>query len=74
MLAKMQAENGDAQAYLYATAYADLGNISKALEWLETAYRLRDSTLEFLKTSPNWDALRSEPRFQAIERALRFPE
>jgi TolB-like protein/Flp pilus assembly protein TadD len=74
MLAKMQAENGDAQAYLYAAVYAGSGNIGKALEWLETAYRLRDTNLEYLKASPSVDALRAEPRFQAIERELKFPQ
>src|SRR5262249_32713261 len=34
MLAKMQTKHGDAQAYLYAAMYADLGNTRRALEWL----------------------------------------
>ena len=45
----------------------------KALEWLETALRLRDPGLELLKTDPLLDPLRKEPRFQAIERELKFP-
>ena len=36
--------------------------------------RLRDSGLEYLKTDPLMDPLRQEPRFQAIERELKFPE
>jgi hypothetical protein len=36
--------------------------------------RVRDAGLGFLKTDPLLDALRSEPRFQAIERELKFPE
>jgi hypothetical protein len=35
--------------------------------------RARDPGLESLKTAPLMDPLRQEPRFQAIERALRFP-
>ena len=35
--------------------------------------RLRDPGLEFLKTDPLMDPLRNEPRFQAIERQLKFP-
>jgi hypothetical protein len=35
--------------------------------------RLRDPGLEFLKTDPLMDPLRQEPRFQAIERELKFP-
>ena len=74
MLAKVQAENGDAFPYYYATVHAQWGNIGKALEWLETAYRLRDPNLDTLKVDPFIDPLRKEPRFQAIERELKFPQ
>jgi TolB-like protein/DNA-binding winged helix-turn-helix (wHTH) protein/cytochrome c-type biogenesis protein CcmH/NrfG len=72
-LAKYRAKAGDAGAYEYATIYAQWGNRPKALEWLATAMRLRDSGLVFLKTDPLMDPVRNEPRFQAIERQLRFP-
>ena len=72
-VAKMKAANGDAAAYQYATIYAQWGNRGQALEWLETAWRLRDPGLEGLKTDPLLDPLRKEPRFQAIERELKFP-
>jgi TolB-like protein len=73
LLAKLKAAQGDAAAYQYATIYAQWGNRAKALDWLEKALRLRDPGLEFLKTDPLVDPLRKEPRFQAIERELRFP-
>jgi tetratricopeptide (TPR) repeat protein len=72
-LSKIKAAQGDAEAYQYATIYAQWGQRAKALEWLETALRLRDPGLEFLKTDPLMDPLRQEPRFQAIERELKFP-
>jgi tetratricopeptide (TPR) repeat protein len=72
-LAKLKAFGGDAAAYQYATIYAQWGNRGQALEWLETAWRLRDPGLENLKTDPFMDPLRQEPRFQAIERELKFP-
>ena len=58
----------------YARAYAQWGDIPKALDWLETAWRLRETTLVFLKSEPLLDPLRNEPRFQAIERELKFPD
>jgi TolB-like protein/Tfp pilus assembly protein PilF len=73
VLAKMKAALGDDFAYQYAAIYAQWGNRAQALEWLETALRLRDTGLEYLKTDPLMDPLRQEPRFQAIERELRFP-
>ena len=74
VLAKLTAAFGDAPAYQDATIYAQWGNRAQALEWLETALRLRDSGLEYLKTDPLLDPLRKEPRFQAIERELKFPD
>jgi len=73
MLAKIKAAVGDAAAYQYAENYAQWGNTPKALEWLDTAMRLRDPGLEGLKTDPLMDPLRKEPRFQAVMRELRFP-
>jgi tetratricopeptide (TPR) repeat protein len=72
-LARAKAVKGDAGAYGYATIYAQWGNTPKALEWLETALRLSDPELIGLKTEPLLDPLRQEPRFQAIERELKFP-
>ena len=74
MLAKFQASASDAAAYQYAEIYAQWGNVPKALEWLDTAVRLRDPGLVDLKTDPLMDPLRQEPRFQAIERELKFPD
>jgi hypothetical protein len=71
-LSKLVAALGDSGAYQYATLYAQSGNNALALQWLETAWRLRDPGLENLKTDPLLDPLRHEPRFQAVERALKF--
>jgi hypothetical protein len=72
-LAREEALEGDAGAVDYAEIYAQWGNIPKALDWLETAWRLRNGFLDRVKTEPLLDPLRSEPRFQAIQRALKFP-
>jgi TolB-like protein/Flp pilus assembly protein TadD len=73
VLSKMKAENGDTAAYQYATIYAAWGDRANALDWLETAWRLRDPGLQSLKTDPLLDPLRKEPRFQAVMRELKFP-
>jgi len=72
-LSKLKAPLGDAQAYQYATIYAQWSNRTKALEWLDTAMWLRDPGLVSLKTDPLMDPLRKEPRFQAVMRELKFP-
>jgi tetratricopeptide (TPR) repeat protein len=73
VLSKYRAAVGDAAAYQYATIYAQWGNRTKALDWLETALRLRDPGLEYLKVDPLMDPLRQEPRLQAVMRELKFP-
>jgi TolB-like protein/Tfp pilus assembly protein PilF len=73
-VAKIQAMQGDTSAYQYSTIYAQWGDTPKALEWLESSMRLRDPGLSLLRTDPLMDPLRKEPRYQAIERELKFPD
>jgi len=73
-VARIQAMQGDTTAYQYSTIYAQWGDTAKALEWLETAMRLRDPGLSLLRTDPLLEPLRKEPRYQAIERDLKFPD
>lgn len=73
VLAKLKTSLGDSAAYQYAEIAAQWGDVPKALDWLETALRLRDPGLGYLKTDPLLDLLRRQPRLQAIERALKFP-
>jgi len=61
-------------AGVHVAAGSDWGDRSKALDWLDTAMRLHDAGLEYVKTEPFFDPLRKKPRFRAIERALKFPK
>jgi len=69
----MKQTGGDAAAYQFAEIHAQWGERDAALDWLEKAMRLRDPGLIYLKTDPLLDPLRHEPRFQAVERELQFP-
>jgi TolB-like protein len=71
--AALQAEFGEGTAYQMAEIYAQWGNIPKALDWLDTAYRLPDSGIVTLRVDQLVDPLRKEPRFREIERKLNFP-
>ena len=73
-LSQLQAESGDAAAVFYAMIYAQWGDTARALDWLETAMRHRDPYLIRVRKNHNFDPLRNEPRFQAIERELKFPD
>ncbi len=72
-LAKLRTAAGNRWAYQCATIYAQWGNPSAALEQLDAALRMRVPELRTLKADPLMDSLRNEPRFQAVERTLNFP-
>ncbi|MGH9368185.1 MAG: protein kinase domain-containing protein [Thermoanaerobaculia bacterium] len=56
-----------------AVASLALGEKEQALDWLEKAYEDRNWWMPFLKVDPRFDALRSEPRFQALLRRIGLP-
>jgi adenylate cyclase len=56
-----------------AALYAILGDKEKALGLLETEYREGDRTLWNAYQNPAWDALRGDPRFVALLRAMNLP-
>jgi TolB-like protein/Flp pilus assembly protein TadD len=74
MLSKFRALLGDAANAEYFWVYAQWGQTDRALDELEAAMRLCDPYLIQLKMTFLTDPLRNEPRFQAIERALKFPD
>jgi len=74
VLSRLQVSRGDDVAYQNAEVYAQWGDPLRSLQWLDTAVRLRDPGLVLLKGDPLLDPLRQNPRFQAIERALKFPD
>jgi len=60
--------------FFLAEAYLDLGDKDQALTWLERAYEEHDQWMVFANSYPGLDRLRSEPRFQALLRRMKFPE
>jgi TolB-like protein len=73
VITNARAKYGDGEAVGYAMVYAQWGSTAQALDWLEKASRVKNSYLTLLK-QPMFDPLRKEPRFQAVERELKFPE
>jgi DNA-binding winged helix-turn-helix (wHTH) protein/tetratricopeptide (TPR) repeat protein len=49
--------------YNIALAYNAVGEPERALDYLEKGFSERDVRMVFLKVEPQWDSLRSEPRF-----------
>jgi serine/threonine protein kinase/TolB-like protein/Tfp pilus assembly protein PilF len=60
-------------AYELARAYAGLGDRDRALEWLDKAYQERYPSVRVVRIDPQFDGLRSDPRFQDLVRRMNFP-
>jgi tetratricopeptide (TPR) repeat protein len=52
--------------FYVSIVYAGLHENDKAMDWLEKAYEDRSNAIIFLKVDPDFDGLRSDPRFQAL--------
>jgi TolB-like protein/DNA-binding winged helix-turn-helix (wHTH) protein/Tfp pilus assembly protein PilF len=50
--------------------YAQLGDKDRAFAWLEKSFEERDGGLIVLHVEPPWEPLRSDPRFEQLERRV----
>lgn len=71
---KILRDQGDPDATFYlARVYTGLGDKDRALESLRQAYEEHYPSMEVIKSDPQFDRLRSDPRFQAMLRRMNFP-
>jgi TolB-like protein/DNA-binding winged helix-turn-helix (wHTH) protein/Flp pilus assembly protein TadD len=66
-------ENGHLTSTDLVHSYSFLGRKDEAFRWLDQAFEDRTRDLIFLNVEPGFDLLRSDPRFQARLRQMRFP-
>lgn len=57
-----------------ALLYASAGESDRSLDWLERAYEEHASRLPYLNVLFPLNPLRSQPRFQEIQRRMNFPQ
>lgn len=67
-------KNGYASPFEIARFYADGDDKEKALEWLDTAYREHDSLLISVRINPQFDSIRSDPRFAELVNKIGLPK
>lgn len=65
---------GDTSAFFVAQIYAYRGDNELAFEWLERAYKQRDSSLVEIVGEPLFKSLADDPRFKAFLRKMNLPE
>jgi eukaryotic-like serine/threonine-protein kinase len=58
--------------YFTALIYVGLGEKERALEWLQKAYEDRSALMTWLRVEPKLDSLRSDRRFNELERHVGF--
>ncbi|MGC1988517.1 MAG: winged helix-turn-helix domain-containing protein [Candidatus Acidiferrales bacterium] len=58
---------------VFVEAYIGLGEKDEAMARLERAFEEHDQWMVDIKSYLAWDALRSDPRFQALVRRMNFP-
>ncbi|MDQ4120389.1 MAG: protein kinase [Acidobacteriota bacterium] len=67
-------QKGYLHAFTQAFLYTRAEEREKALEWLEKCYDERVRYLLYIKADPNLDFLRSDPRFQDLQRRIGLPQ
>ena len=60
--------------YHLAMIYFGLGEKDKAFDWLDKACEQRSTQLLWIKTLPELDSVRSDPRFQDILRRMNLAD
>ena len=59
-------------AFFRAVLYGDAGRLDEAFDCLDQAIAYRDPALVHLAVAPDWDSLRSDPRFAERLRSMRL--
>ncbi|HEV3374096.1 MAG TPA: protein kinase [Candidatus Acidoferrum sp.] len=57
-----------------ASQYAFLGEKDRAFAWLEKAYAEKSGFLHYLKVSPDFNSLRSDPRYADLLKRMGLPQ
>jgi len=66
------ARQGYVSPVAFAILYIGLGDVGRALAWVERAYDDRRGWLAYMKVNAMFDPLREEPRFQALLKKMRL--
>jgi eukaryotic-like serine/threonine-protein kinase len=67
-----QARTGYVSPVAFATVYLGLGDMDRALDWMERAFEDRRGWLAYLKVNPILDPVQQLPRFQALVKKMRL--
>jgi hypothetical protein len=57
-----------------AAYYAVLGDKEQSFTWLEKAYGEKSGSLLYIKTTPDFDSLRMDPRYADLLKRMDLPQ
>jgi predicted Zn-dependent protease len=69
-----KSRRGWVPSYAFGLLYTGLGDKDRAMAALEGSYQERSWLVRYLRIAPEFDSLRSEPRFHALIQRLNFPQ
>ena len=67
-----QAHNGYVSPVAFATILLGLGEVDRALDWAEVAFKERRGWLAYLRVNPLMDPMRGHPRFEELVRRMKL--
>ena len=70
----LETKYGATDAFFVAMTYASRGDKDRALDWLERAYRQKDSSLVEIVGEPLFGNVATDPRYKAFLRKMNLPE
>ena len=70
---KWKNKSGGDPAFFLAQIYAGLKEEEKVFLWLEKSYQAHESDMIWLKTEPQFEYLKNDPRYQAMLEKVGFP-
>jgi tetratricopeptide (TPR) repeat protein len=61
------------QAWPAAQDYIRVGELDRALDWLERGYDVRNQNMPYISVAPIFDSVRQHPRFRALLQRMNLP-
>ena len=74
VLGHLEKGGGTFDLLAMALAYVALGDKERAFEWLTRAFDQRSGYVPYANVSPDFDPIRSDPRFKALIARLKLPQ
>jgi tetratricopeptide (TPR) repeat protein len=73
-LAILKEKYSNVSPFSIAGVYASRGDFDRAFQWLDRAVQMHDGSIAYLRVMPDFQALRKDPRFEALLHAMHLDQ